>query len=281
MGVAEGFQEPPFWSCKDDICKTGTVLLFKNKNTPSPQNKQKNTQRHISSVQLLSHVQLFATPWTVARQVSLSITNSRNLLKLMSIELVMPSSYLILCRPLLLPPSVFPSIRVFSNELALHIRWSKYWSFSFSISPSNDYSALISFRFDWFDLLAVPRVTSYLSKVLVTQSCLTFCDSLDFTRQAPLSMGFSRQEHWSGLPCPLPEDLPDPGTKPGSLASPAVASRFFTISTTWEANSIFKWPASKHTSFFFLFSYSFIYLAAPGLCCNLEDVSLWHENLAP
>ena len=155
MGVAEGFQEPPFWSCKDDICKTGTVLLFKNKNTPSPQNKQKNTQRHISSVQLLSHVQLFATPWTVARQVSLSITNSRNLLKLMSIELVMPSSYLILCRPLLLPPSVFPIIRVFSNESVLHVRWPKYWSFSFSISPSNEHPGMISFRMDWLDLLAV------------------------------------------------------------------------------------------------------------------------------
>ena len=108
----------------------------------------------ISSVQLLSCVQLFATPWTAARQTSLSITNSRNLLKLISIESVMPSNHLILCRPLLLPPSIFPSIRVFSNEAVLHIRWPKYWSFSFSISPSNDYSGLISFRIDWFDLLA-------------------------------------------------------------------------------------------------------------------------------
>ena len=104
---------------------------------------------------MLSHVQLFATPWTAARQASLSITNSRNLLKLMSIELVMPSNHLILCCPLLLLPSIFPSIRVFSNELILSIRWPKYWSFSFSISPSNDYSGLISFRIDWFDLLAV------------------------------------------------------------------------------------------------------------------------------
>ena len=95
------------------------------------------------------------TLWTAACQVSLSITNSWSLLKLMSIESVMPSSYLILCRPLLIPPSIFPSIRVFSNESVLHIRWPKYWSFSFSISPSNEYSGLISFRIDWLDLLAV------------------------------------------------------------------------------------------------------------------------------
>ena len=106
-----------------------------------------------SSVQSLSHVRLFATPWTAAHQASLSITNSQGLLKLMSIELVMPSNHLILCCPLLLSPSVFPSIRVFSNESALHIRWPKYWSFS--ISSSNEYSGLISFRIDWFDLLAV------------------------------------------------------------------------------------------------------------------------------
>ena len=108
-----------------------------------------------SSVQSLSRVQLFATPWTAACQASLSITNSRSLLKLMSIESVMPSNHFILCRPLLLLPSIFPSIRVFSNESALCIRWPKYWSFSFSISPSNEYSGLISFRIDRFDLLAV------------------------------------------------------------------------------------------------------------------------------
>ena len=109
-----------------------------------------------SSVQSLSHIRLFVTPQTVAHQASLSITNSRSLLKLMSIESVMPSNHLILCRPFLLPPSFFPSIRIFSNELALCIRWPKYWSFSFSISPSNKYSGFISFRVDWFDLLAVP-----------------------------------------------------------------------------------------------------------------------------
>ena len=96
-----------------------------------------------------------ATPWTVAHQASLSITNSRNLPKLMSTESVMPTNHLILCHPLLLSPSVFPSIRVFSNESALHIRWPKYWSFSFNISPSNEHSGLISFRMDWLDLLAV------------------------------------------------------------------------------------------------------------------------------
>ena len=108
-----------------------------------------------SSVQLLSHVRLFATPWTAAHQASLSITNSRSLLKLTSIESVMPSNHLILCYPLLLLPSIFPSIRVFSNESVLHIRWPKYWSFSFNISPSNEHPGLISFRMDWLDLLAV------------------------------------------------------------------------------------------------------------------------------
>ena len=106
----------------------------------------------IQSVQLLSRVQLFATPWPAALQASLSITNSRSLLKLRSIESMMTSNHHILCRPLLLPPSIFPSIRVFSNESVLHIRWPKYWSFSFSISPSNEYLGLISFRIDWFDL---------------------------------------------------------------------------------------------------------------------------------
>ena len=119
-----------------------------------------SSERYIGSrvqsslVQLLSHVRFFATPWAAARQASLSITNSRSLLKLMSIESVMPSNHLILCHPLLLPPSIFSSIRVFSNESALCTRWPKYWSFSFSISPSNEYSGLISFRIDWLDLLA-------------------------------------------------------------------------------------------------------------------------------
>ena len=108
-----------------------------------------------SSVQLLSRVNSLRPPWTAARQASLSITNSQSSLKLMSIESVMPSNHLILCHPLFFPPSIFPSIRVFSNESVLRIRWPKYWSFSFSISPSNEYSGLISFRMDWFDLRAV------------------------------------------------------------------------------------------------------------------------------
>ena len=114
----------------------------------------KSTEQ-FSSVQSLSHVQLFATPWTAAHQASLSITNTQSLLKLMSIELVMPSNHFIFCCPLRLLPSIFPSIRVFSNESVLCIRWPKYWCFSFSISPSNNYSGLISFRMDWLDLLAV------------------------------------------------------------------------------------------------------------------------------
>ena len=105
-----------------------------------------------SSVQSLSRVQLFATPWTTARQATLSIINSQSLLKLMSIQLVMPPSHLILCCPLLLLPSIVPSIRIFLNESVLRIRWPKYWGFCFSISPSNEYSGLISFRMDWLDL---------------------------------------------------------------------------------------------------------------------------------
>ena len=115
-----------------------------------------------SSVQSLSHVWHFATPWTTACQVSLSITSPWSLLKLMSIQLVRPSNHLILCHPLLLLPSIFPSIRVFSNESVLHIRWPKYWIFSFNISPSNDYSGLISFRMDWLDLLAVQGILKSL-----------------------------------------------------------------------------------------------------------------------
>ena len=115
----------------------------------------KHPLTHFSSVQSLSHVCLFGTPWTAACQASKSITNSQSLLKPMSIELVMPSNHLILCHPLLLLLSILPSIRVFSNESVLHISWPKYWSFSFSISPSNEHSGLISFRIGWLDILAV------------------------------------------------------------------------------------------------------------------------------
>ena len=113
-------------------------------------------------VQSLSRLQLFATPWTTTHQASISITKSWSLLKLMSIQSVMPSNHLILCRPLLLLPSVFPNIRVFSSESLLHIRWPKYWSFSFSISPSNEYSGLIFFRMDWLDLTAVQGTVNSL-----------------------------------------------------------------------------------------------------------------------
>ena len=116
----------------------------------------------VSSVQSLSHVQLLATPSTAAQQASLSITNSQSLLKLMSINSVMPSNHLILCRPLLLLPSIFPSIRVLSNESVLPIRWPKYRSFSYSINPSNEYSELISFRIDWLDLIAVQEILKSL-----------------------------------------------------------------------------------------------------------------------
>ena len=114
-----------------------------------------NLCNQFSSVQSLSRDRLFSTLWTAACQASMLIINSQSLLKLMSIESVMPSNHLIFCHPLLLPPSIFPSIRVFSNESDLCFRWPKYWSFSFSISPSNEYSGLISFRMDWLDLLAV------------------------------------------------------------------------------------------------------------------------------
>ena len=170
--------------------------------------------KNTSSVQSFSRVWLFATPWTTACQASLSITNSQSLPKLMSIESVMPSNHLILCCPLLLPPSIFPSIRVFSNESVLCIRWPKYWSFSFNISPSNEYSGLIFFRIDLLDLLAVQGtlksllqhhsskasilwhsafLTVQLSHPYMTtgktialtatakllQSCLTLCDPID------------------------------------------------------------------------------------------------------
>ena len=127
-----------------------------------------------SSVQSLSH---FPTPWTAAQQASLSITNSQSLLKLMSIESVMPSNHLILCRPLLLLPSIFPSIKVFPSELTLRIRWPKYWSFSFSISASNAYSGLTSFRMDWLDLLAVHRTLKSLLQHHSSKASILWCSA--------------------------------------------------------------------------------------------------------
>ena len=130
-----------------------------------------------SSVQSLSHVQIFVTPWTAAHKASLSITNSQRLFKLMSIESVMPSNHLILCHPLLLPPSIFPGIRVFSNESVLHIRWPNYWSFSFTISPSNEYSVLISFRMDWLDLLAVQGTLKSLLQQNSSKASILQCSA--------------------------------------------------------------------------------------------------------
>ena len=130
-----------------------------------------------SSVQLLSRVLLFATPGTAARQASLSITNSRSLFKLMSIELVMSSNHLILCHPLLLLPSIFLSIRVFSNASVLRIRWPKYWSFSFSISPSDEYSGLISFRMYWFDLLVVQGTLKSLLQHHSSKTSILWCSA--------------------------------------------------------------------------------------------------------
>ena len=144
-----------------------------------------------SSVQSLSHVQLFATSWTAARQASVSITNSWSSLKLMCTESVMPSSHLFLCRPLLLLPSIFPSIRVFSNESVLCIRWPNYGTFSFSISPSNEYSGLISFRIDWLDLLAVQGTLKSSSPTpqfkSINSSALSFLHSPTLT---------SIHDHW-------------------------------------------------------------------------------------
>ena len=147
--------------------------------------------QQFSSVQLLSRVRLFATPWIAARQVSLSITNSQSLLKLMSIELVMPSSHLILCHPLLLLPPIPPSIRVFSSGSTLRMRWPKYWSFSFSISPSKEHPGLISFRMDWLDLLAVQGDSQESSPApqfkSINSSALSFLHSPTLT---------SIHDHW-------------------------------------------------------------------------------------
>ena len=143
-----------------------------------------------SSVQLLSRVRLYVTPWITARQASLSITNSRSSLKLMSIEFMMPSSHLILCCPLLFLPPIPPSIRVFSNELTLPLRWPKYWSFSFSISPSNEHPGLISFRRGWLDLLAVQGTHKSLPTSqfkIINSSVLSFLYSPTLT---------SIHDHW-------------------------------------------------------------------------------------
>ena len=168
-----------------------------------------------SSVQLFSRVWLFVTPWTATRPASLSISNSQSLFKLRSTQLVMPSNHLILYHPLLLLPSVFPSKRVFSDESVLRIRWPKYWSFSFSISPSNEYSGLISFRMNWLDLLAGQESS---------QSCLTFWDPIDCCLPGASVHGIFQAEYWSGLPFPSPGDILNPGIKLMSSALQADTS---------------------------------------------------------
>ena len=147
-----------------------------------------------SSVQSLSHVRLFETPWTAACQASLSIANSRSLLKLISIESVMPSNHVILCHPLLLS-SIFASIRVFSNELVLHIRWPKYWNFSFSISPSNEYSELTSFRMDWLDLLAVQQTLNSLLQHHSSKASILRCSSFFIVQLSHPCMTTGKNHH--------------------------------------------------------------------------------------
>ena len=157
-----------------------------------------NVSSQFRSVQSLSPVRLFVKPWTAAPQASLSITNSWSLLRHMSIESLMPSNHLILCRPLLLLPSIFPSIRVFSNESVLRIRWPKYWSFSFSISPSNEYSGLISFRMDWLDLLAVQGTLKSLSQHQVQKHQVPRPE----IKPMPPAVGVPSLNHWASREVP-------------------------------------------------------------------------------
>ena len=173
LGVQESSPAPQF----ENINSSAVSLLYCPALT-SVHDHWKTIVLIIShSVQSLSCVQLFVTLWTAAHQASMSITNSQSLLKLMSIKLVMPSNHLILCRPLLLLPSIFPSIRVFSNESALCIRWPKYWSFSFSVSPSNEHSGLISVRTDWFDFLAVQGTLKSLLQHRSSKASILWCSA--------------------------------------------------------------------------------------------------------
>ena len=157
--------------------------------------KAKLSRVQFSSVQSLSRVQLFATPWTAAHQASLSITNSRSPPKPMSIESVMSSSHLILCHPLLLLPSIFPSIKVFSNESTLHMRLPKYWSFSFSVSPSNEHPGLISFRMDWLDLLAAQGTLKSLIQHHSSKASFLQCSAFFIVQ---LSHAYMTTGKWQG-----------------------------------------------------------------------------------
>ena len=172
--VAISFSRGSSWSRGGtQVCRTAGGFF-----TAEPPGKLVHTHSvQFSSVQSLSHVWLIATPWISARQASLSITNSRSLLKLMPIESVIPSSHLLLCHPLLLLPPIPPSIRVFSSESTLHMRWPKYWSFSFIISPSNEHPRLISFRMDWLDLLAVQGTLKSLLQCHSSKASVLWCSA--------------------------------------------------------------------------------------------------------
>ena len=202
-----------------------------------------------SSVQSLSRVQLFATPWTAGREASLSITNSRSLFKLMTIESVMPSNHLILCLPFLLLPSLFPSIRVFSNESVLCLRWPKYWRFNFSISPSNEYSGLMSFRMDWLDLLAVQGILkSLLQHHSSKASVLTYWAGVNqnllgrFLRMCIL-LSHCRDSYWDGRRW-NPESACNQHT---SNSEPTWKTRPLRIETTWHP-----WPGCRQMALGFM-----------------------------
>ena len=203
------------------------------------------------SVQSLSRVRLLATPWTTARQASLSITNSRSSTKPMSIESVIPSNHLILYRPLLLLPSIFPSIRVFSNESALHIRWPKYWSFSFNISLTNEHPGLMDFRMDWLDLVAVQGTLYLCAKSF--QSCPTLCDPVGCSPPGSSGHGILQARILEWVAMRFSRGSPSLGVEPMSRMPPALAGGFFTTSTTcegWAApNSNYAPQFSKTTVF--------------------------------
>ena len=199
---------------------------------------------------MLSRVWLFETPWTAIHQASLSITNSRSLLKLMSIELVMPSHHLILCHPLL-PPSIIPSIRVFSNESVLHIRWPKYWSFSFSISPSNEYSGLISFRMDWLDFLVVEGSLKSLLQYHSSKASVLQCfSSVQFSCSVMSDSLWPHESQHSRPPCLSPTAGVYPNSCPSSRwCHPTISSSVTPSLPAFDLSQhhgIFQWISSSH-----------------------------------
>ena len=204
-----------------------------------------------SLVQSLSRVWLFATPWTAARQASLSIANSRSPPQTMSIESVMPSNHLILCHPLLLLPSIFPSIKFFPNESALHIRWPKYWSFSFNISPSNEHPGLISFRIDWLDLFAVQGTLKSL---------------IQYHMSLKLTFNWLKAISW-----PPADFMGGQGSAilPGRRLE-ILGKQHFWLTWETEEGKCFLEMRHSYQVFFFFF--------LPGLNCNTSDLYLWHTD---